>query len=80
MSFLLSKQAYGYMRAPWVLNPSPYISRYAFDWDTYLGYLPSCEDDYEVLAYTSLTINFYWLSIGAHGSAHTTYGGMFGCD
>ncbi len=72
--------AYGYLRAPWVLNPSPYTSRYSFDWDVEFGYLPSCYYNYDILEYTDLMDYFYEISFGPHGTAHTTYGGVYGCD
>ena len=72
--------AYGYLRAPWCLNPSPYVSRFAFDWDVAIGYLPSCKSHYEILEYTDMMDYFYEISLTPHGSAHTTIGGLYGCD
>ena len=74
------KTGYGYLRAPWVLNPSPYTSRYSFDWEVDYSYLPSCENNYDILEYTDMMSYFYQMSYGPHGTAHITYGGIFGCD
>jgi hypothetical protein len=74
------KAGFGYMRAPWSMNPSPYVSRYAFDWEVEFGVLPSCYYHYSMLEYTDLMEYFYDISFGSHGTAHTTIGGIFGCD
>jgi Common central domain of tyrosinase len=39
---------YGYLRAPWNMNPSPYISRFSADYQIGIS-LPSCSQHYEIL-------------------------------
>ena len=46
--------AYGYLRAPWNLNPSPYVSRFTFNLSTYN--LPTCSDHYKLLQYESMMV------------------------
>lgn len=43
------KFGYGYMRAPWNLNPSPFVSRFAFDFNSTKDRLPSCSSHYNAL-------------------------------
>jgi hypothetical protein len=69
--------SFGYMRAPWNLNPSPYLSRFPLKSIE----MPSCE----VYFYYLLTQNsmISWLQnapYDIHGSLHTGIGGLFGCD
>jgi hypothetical protein len=72
---------YGYMRAPWCFNPSPYVSRYAFDWDVQQSILPSCSHHYDILSITSEMMDFFYdMSFAPHASGHTVYGGVYGCD
>ncbi len=72
---------YGYLRAPWCNNPSPYLSRYSYDWDVTSGYLPSCESHYEMLEVTDkMYLYFFDMSFAPHAPAHTAIGGIFGCD
>ena len=42
------KAGYGYMRAPWSMNPSPYISRFTTVYDRNIM-LPSCQMHYDSL-------------------------------
>jgi hypothetical protein len=44
---------YGYMRAPWSMNPSKYVSRFTSDWQIGTT-LPRCSSHYDMLSYTSL--------------------------
>lgn len=44
---------YGYMRAPWNMNPSPYVSRFAAAYSGGVT-LPSCLSHYNLLKKTSL--------------------------
>ena len=68
--------AFGYMRAPWNMNPNKYISRFA----TTSVNLPGCgnyktwfeEKDFEA----SMKLAAY----GPHSTAHTAIGGVYGCD
>jgi hypothetical protein len=46
--------AYGYLRAPWNLNPSPYVSRFTFNLTSYK--MPSCSDHYNLLQFESMMV------------------------
>lgn len=68
--------AYGYVRAPWNMNPSKYITRYtSVDKD-----LPSCSSHYTLLEYSSITDFLHQIPYAAHASTHGVIGGVFGCD
>lgn len=71
------KSGYGYLRAPWGQNPSPYISRFAFDYNLSL---PSCSDHYDLLQYTDMMDFFVESSFQPHGAVHTVLGGFYGCN
>ena len=73
------KTGYGYMRAPWNMNPSPYISRFAMDFQ--IGtYLPSCQQHYDMLEYDDMMDYFYDIQYGPHATTHSLTGGIYGCD
>jgi len=73
------KYGYGYLRAPWNLNPSPYISRFVFEFnDTVL--LPSCGSHYEILQYDDMMDFFFKMQLSPHGATHAALGGIYGCD
>eukprot|EP01038_Epipyxis_sp_PR26KG_P007907 gene7907-10732_t len=73
----MKRYGYGYLRAPWSMNPSPYISRFTKASST----IPSCFDHYQLLgAFTSMVEFSYRSSFSSHGSMHGGVGGMFGCD
>jgi len=68
--------AYGYMRAPWNMNPSKYLTRYtSIDKE-----LPSCSSHYELLEYSSLVDFLHQSPYDAHASTHGVIGGVYGCD
>jgi len=68
--------AYGYMRAPWNINPSKYITRYvSVDKD-----LPKCDSHYTMLEYDSITDFLHQIPYAPHASTHGVIGGVFGCD
>lgn len=73
------KYGYGYMRAPWSMNPSPYISRYTKDTSSTL---PSCKNHYDLLHdYGDSMTNFFFMSSFApHATVHGLVGSMYGCD
>mmetsp|Transcript_30896 Transcript_30896/g.42467 ORF Transcript_30896/g.42467 Transcript_30896/m.42467 type:complete len:748 (-) Transcript_30896:235-2478(-) len=74
------KAAYGYMRAPWSMNPSPYISRFTSVFDRSIM-LPSCQMHYDVLvSYSSMMDFFYQIAYFPHATVHTLAGGIYGCD
>lgn len=74
------KAGYGYMRAPWSMNPSPYISRFTTVYDRTIM-LPSCQMHYDVLVnYKSMMEFFYQIAYFPHATVHTLAGGIYGCD
>lgn len=70
---------YGYLRGPWNMNPSPYVTRFAFDFNDNLV-LPSCESHYDALQFDDMMDFFFWNSFSPHSKTHTTFAGFFGCD
>ena len=70
---------YGYMRAPWNMNPSPYISRFTMDLKVGIS-LPSCTEHYTMLEYTDLMTFLYKIQYGPHATTHSLTGGIYGCD
>ena len=67
---------YGYMRAPWNVNPSKYITRYvSIDKD-----LPGCDSHYTMLEYDTITDFLHQIPYAPHASTHGVVGGIFGCD
>ena len=72
------KYGYGYLRAPWNLNPSPYVSRFVSSRDA--KDLPSCREHYALLQTTSLTDFSYDASFAPHAGPHSLSGGVYGCD
>jgi hypothetical protein len=68
--------AYGYMRAPWNINPSTYITRYTATDKTF----PTCKSHYDLLGYTELSDFLQEIPYAAHASTHGVIGGSFGCD
>jgi len=70
---------YGYLRAPWNLNPSPYVSRFAYDYKVGTM-LPTCNQHYTILQYTSLMDFMVDMEDGPHATTHALSGGIYGCD
>jgi len=70
---------YGYLRAPWNMNPSPYISRFGFDFNASIEF-PSCYSHYEALQFTDMMDFYYGTSLDAHAETHTLAAGYYGCD
>jgi len=70
---------YGYMRAPWNMNPSPYISRFTMDLQIGTS-LPSCQEHYNMLEYDTLMDYLYDIQYGPHATTHSLTGGIYGCD
>lgn len=66
---------YGYMRSPWNMNPSPYLTRF-----TGSSFLPSCSSHYSILQYTDLMDFSFDMELGPHAAVHGDLGGAFGCD
>jgi len=70
--------AYNLMRAPWNMNPTPYISRYA----TKESVMPACAD-YLSLFNTAKSEMVDFLDLvqrGSHAPIHASIGNSFGCD
>lgn len=59
---------YGYMRAPWNLNPSPFVSRFTFNFSTYK--LPSCSDHFNLLNFNNMMTFFDLGEFAPHGNMH----------
>jgi Common central domain of tyrosinase len=68
--------AYGYLRAPWNMNPSEYITRFT----STNKHLPSCSSHYQLLAYDELSDFLFNIPYGAHAATHGVIGGVYGCD
>lgn len=71
--------SYGYLRAPWNLNPSPYITRYAFSFKNKLTF-PDCASHYDILQYDDMMDFFATIANSPHSKTHTVLGGFYGCD
>lgn len=79
----LPQNAYGYLRAPWNANNSPYVTRYP----RRDGHLPTCtihrlfgESTEDVRGgddWTNRSMWMYDVSNAAHGAMHSTPGGFF---
>lgn len=67
---------FGYLRAPWNGNPSPYVSRFT----AFTTELPSCSDHYKWLEYDTLTDFLTQAPYAPHASTHGAIGSVFGCD
>ena len=67
---------YGYLRAPWNMNPSPYLSRFTSS----NKHLPSCASHYTLLGYTDITDFLFESPYAAHAGTHGVIGGVYGCD
>lgn len=73
------KTGYGYLRAPWNMNPSPYVSRFSMDLQIGIS-LPTCTQHYKVLEETDLMSFFYDMQYDPHATTHSLSGGIYGCD
>lgn len=67
---------YGYLRAPWNANPSPFISRFS----GYTTALPSCTDHYAWLKDNTFTDFMSDSPYSPHASVHGAIGSVMGCD
>eukprot|EP01035_Chromulina_nebulosa_P026426 gene26426-34592_t len=70
------KYGYGYMRAPWNLNPSPFVSRFAFDFNSTKDALPSCLSHYNALRSEDMMEFFFQSEMEPHGGNHMETGGF----
>ena len=63
------RYGYGYMRAPWSMNPSPFVSRFAKDSSSSL---PSCSSHYQLVTdYDDMMDFFYMASFAAHATGRS---------
>jgi len=73
------KSGYGYLRAPWNMNPSPYVSRYALSSESDTN-LPSCRSHYNILTEGNLMSFLNGIQYEPHSSVNENVGGVYGCD
>lgn len=66
---------YGYMRSPWNMNPSPYVTRF-----TGTSYLPTCTSHMNMLSYTDMMDFMIEVEVAPHAGLHGVTGGTYGCD
>jgi len=70
------QNGFGYIRGPWNMNPSPYITRFT----SYTLSLPSCLD-YYAWATDKEFLDFMAIAAyGPHASTHGVIGSVYGCD
>jgi hypothetical protein len=68
---------FGYLRAPWNLNPSPFVSRFT----NYNAAVPECSDHYDLVAkYDSLSDFLQVAPYAPHARIHGSIGSTYGCD
>ena len=71
-------QAFGYMRAPWNMNPSEYISRFSIG-PPFVN-LPGCGNYKEWFEEKDFEASMKEAAYGPHSTTHTAIGGVYGCD
>jgi len=73
---------YGYLRSPWNLNPSPYVSRYTLLRGRPEGQtpFPSCSAHFDLLQVNSMMDFFFDMQLLPHGAVHIEFGGAYGCE
>mmetsp|Transcript_19557 Transcript_19557/g.43588 ORF Transcript_19557/g.43588 Transcript_19557/m.43588 type:complete len:695 (-) Transcript_19557:276-2360(-) len=76
------QSGYGFLRSPWNLNPSPYVSRCTLLRGRPEGQtaFPSCESHYDLLQMNDMMDFFYDMQLLPHGAVHIELGGAFGCE
>lgn len=67
---------FGYLRAPWNSNPSPYVSRFS----AYTTSLPTCDHFYKWVDFDTLTDFLNDSPYAPHASVHGAIGSVYGCD
>ncbi len=67
---------FGYMRGPWNMNPSPYVTRFS----AYSPSLPSCSDYYGGIGMSGFADFLSSAPYGSHASTHGVIGSVYGCD
>jgi hypothetical protein len=66
---------FGYLRSPWNVNPSPYITRIAGTKS-----FPHCSNHLKMLEFTDLMEFSFEMEVGPHASMHSELGSPYGCD
>lgn len=69
------KNGFGYMRGPWNMNPTPYVSRFTLS----SASLPTCSDYYTWLEMTDFT-EFMATARASPFESISSLGSTFGCD
>ena len=67
--------AYGYLRGPWNMNPSTYVTRFPIDLS-----IPGCGAYYEWAEESTLKDFLKASPYLPHATLHSSIGGVFGCD
>lgn len=69
---------FGYLRAPWNINPSPYVSRFT----NYEAALPDCTDHYDWISDSQTTLQEFLqvAPYAPHARIHGSIGSVYGCD
>lgn len=70
---------YGFMRAPWNLNPSKFVTRYRSMCGQQLIYWPTCESHHDMVFSQSYDTFYDWVwAVGyiPHGPVHAWLGGL----
>ena len=68
---------FGYLRAPWNLNPSPFVSRFV----NYNADLPTCTEHYDFITRYDTLVEFLKIApLTPHAKVHGAVGSVFGCD
>lgn len=70
------QNAFGYLRGPWNMNPSPYISRFAVKNVLF----PSCSNYYDWLSMNDFIDFMETAPFAPHAAIHGDLGGTYGCD
>ena len=74
--FAALEAGYGYMRSPWNMNPSKYITRFSGVTNP-----PDCKSHYSMVSdYTDLMDFMISVENSAHATTHGGIGGSYGCD
>ena len=72
------KSGHGYTRAPWNMNPSPYVSRFTSKLTQ--SELPTCSAHLSILETASFDTFLEEIEAKAYGAMPSVIGGVYGCD
>ena len=70
------QSGYGYMRGPWNMNPSSYVSRFS----TTAQDLPGCKSFVTWISESDWSSFMQISPYGPHSTTHAAIGGQYGCD